>query len=328
MSSDLSTVEVLCSFIDQTATTLALGTTHGFIIYGIENKLPYVRFKRTFGKGIGLICPLNRTNLVALVGGGYSPFASRRSVIVWDDNKSETIFKKDFSTEVTSILLTKERLFVSLEHSLNIFSLTDSTTISLQTSYNPNGVFMYEEKTGLLVTLYKTIGTITFYNMKKIQPTEQLEEYGDTHENVVHCFKKEITALTRYHQSNVIVVFSVEKSKFVFIDSKTKQKYGSIKYPTAIICSNTPIVLMTQVILVVCIDDVLTIFDILKKKNKIFSTKLPSSNIINAFLNPWGGDSVRLNLIDKNGVCTSYEITVSLNATVRMQHLSTRDLFC
>ncbi|KAL7722019.1 Uncharacterized protein QTN25_000793 [Entamoeba marina] len=299
MSSDLSTVEVLCSFIDQTATTLALGTTHGFIIYGIENKLPYVRFKRTFGKGIGLICPLNRTNLVALVGGGYSPFASRRSVIVWDDNKSETIFKKDFSTEVTSILLTKERLFVSLEHSLNIFSLTDSTTISLQTSYNPNGVFMYEEKTGLLVTLYKTIGTITFYNMKKIQPTEQLEEYGDTHENVVHCFKKEITAITRYHQSNVIVVFSVEKSKFVFIDSKTKQKYGSIKYPTAIIC---------------------------KKQN--FSTKLPSSNIINAFLNPWGGDSVRLNLIDKNGVCTSYEITVSLNATVRMQHLSTRDLFC
>jgi hypothetical protein len=52
---------------------------------------------------------LNRSNILALVGGGKNPKYAPTKVILWDDHQTKMISELRFSSEVKSVKLKKDK---------------------------------------------------------------------------------------------------------------------------------------------------------------------------------------------------------------------------
>ncbi|MCQ2821273.1 MAG: hypothetical protein MJ252_28775 [archaeon] len=80
---------------NQNGTCFAVGTETGFNIY---NSYPFKdNFIRDMQGGIGIIEMFNRSNILALVGGGNKPMYDSNKVIIWDDHKEKPISELRFS---------------------------------------------------------------------------------------------------------------------------------------------------------------------------------------------------------------------------------------
>lgn len=74
---------------NQDSSCFAVGTETGFSIY---NSYPFKdNFTRDMNGGIGIIEMLNRSNILALVGGGQNPKFSSNKVVIWDDHQAKAI---------------------------------------------------------------------------------------------------------------------------------------------------------------------------------------------------------------------------------------------
>ncbi len=98
---------ILYSSFNQDASCFTMGTEKGFIIY---NSVPFIEsFERPFDAGIGIVEMLYRSNILALVGGGYNPKYTPNKVILWDDHKSQVIGELRFTTNVINVKLKKAK---------------------------------------------------------------------------------------------------------------------------------------------------------------------------------------------------------------------------
>ncbi|MCQ2818258.1 MAG: hypothetical protein MJ252_13405 [archaeon] len=80
---------------NQDATCFAVGTETGFSIY---NSYPFKdNFTRDMNGGIAIIEMLNRSNILALVGGGTKPKYDSNKVVIWDDHQAKSISELRFS---------------------------------------------------------------------------------------------------------------------------------------------------------------------------------------------------------------------------------------
>ena len=83
---------------NQDSSCFAIGTQTGFRIL---NSIPFKNnFCRDMNGGIGLIEMLNRSNIVALIGGGISPRYSSNKLVLWDDHKQKEISEMRFMSSV------------------------------------------------------------------------------------------------------------------------------------------------------------------------------------------------------------------------------------
>lgn len=69
--------------VSQDYSCFAIGTTLGFYVYTCDPLAE--RFRREWGKGVGIVEPLENSNILAIVGGGPSPKWPRNKLIIWDD---------------------------------------------------------------------------------------------------------------------------------------------------------------------------------------------------------------------------------------------------
>ena len=93
--------QVLHISFNQDYSSFALGTTKGFVVYSCDPLRE--RFRRDFGRGIGIVEMLGRSNILALVGGGPNPYAPPSKVIIWDDAQGKALLEYDFSREIRAI---------------------------------------------------------------------------------------------------------------------------------------------------------------------------------------------------------------------------------
>ena len=120
-----------------------VGSQNGFRIYTVGTGNPEVlhHCERDLNGGIGIAEMVNKTNIMALVGGGDSPKWPTNKLMIWDDLKQKVIGELSFSAQIKTVKINEEILVVVLYSKTYIFNFLDLTLIDcLDTCDNPTGI--------------------------------------------------------------------------------------------------------------------------------------------------------------------------------------------
>lgn len=72
------------------------------------------------------VLPLERTNILFLVGGPPSPLYPPNKVVLWDDERSRAVAELEFAEEVRGLAARRDRLVVVLRRRVVVFVLGGS----------------------------------------------------------------------------------------------------------------------------------------------------------------------------------------------------------
>lgn len=92
-----------------------------------------------------IVLPLERTNLLFLVGGPPSPLYPPNKVVFWDDKAKQAVAELEFREEVLGLAARRDRLVVALKRRVLVFVLGGGATGIwregvYETTDNPKGV--------------------------------------------------------------------------------------------------------------------------------------------------------------------------------------------
>ena len=91
--------------------------------------------------GIGIIEMFQRTNLLALVGGGKNPKFQINQLIIWDDHQGKIISKLRFNENLMSVRLRDNKIIVLTRNKFYAFNMKTLVTIAIIKTYdNPLGI--------------------------------------------------------------------------------------------------------------------------------------------------------------------------------------------
>lgn len=91
--------------------------------------------------GIGIIEMFQRTNLLALVGGGKNPKFLINQLIIWDDHQGKIISKLRFNENLMSVRLRNNKIIVLTRNKFYAFNMKTLVTIAIIKTYdNPLGI--------------------------------------------------------------------------------------------------------------------------------------------------------------------------------------------
>ena len=91
--------------------------------------------------GIGIIEMFQRTNLLALVGGGKNPKFQINQLIIWDDHQGKIISKLRFNENLMSVRLRNNKIIVLTRNKFYTFNMKTLVTIAIIKTYdNPLGI--------------------------------------------------------------------------------------------------------------------------------------------------------------------------------------------
>ncbi|GEM06484.1 SVP1-like protein 2 [Rhodotorula toruloides] len=100
-----------------------------------------------------IVLPLERTNLLFLVGGPPSPIYPPNKVVFWDDKAKQAIAELEFREEVLGLAARRDRLVVALKRRVLVFVLGEGATGiwregAYETTENPKGLLALATKPG------------------------------------------------------------------------------------------------------------------------------------------------------------------------------------
>ena len=91
--------------------------------------------------GIGIIEMFQRTNLLALVGGGKNPKFQINQLIIWDDHQGKIISKLRFNENLMGVRLRNNKIIVLTRNKFYAFNMKTLVTIAIIKTYdNPLGI--------------------------------------------------------------------------------------------------------------------------------------------------------------------------------------------
>ena len=138
---------------------------------------------------------LNKSNILALVGGGKLPKYSPNKIIIWDDHQGKIMRQIRFNSNVIKVKIRPDIIIGMAEDKIHIFNIDTLETIDiLETLNNPHH---------LLSISYNIINELNMaFPHSKIRGKIQLEKYTflkDSH-------KKEESKIIPAHESNIAYI--------------------------------------------------------------------------------------------------------------------------
>ncbi|CAK9108234.1 Autophagy-related protein 18a (AtATG18a) (Protein PEROXISOME UNUSUAL POSITIONING 2) [Durusdinium trenchii] len=120
-------------------TCFVCGTESGFRVYSTD---PFhLTFRREDGGGLGVVCMLFRTNILAFTGGGKNPRFQPQNVVLWDDRNTRIMAELRFKTPVRSVQLRRDLVVVATSNKVWVYGFkTLSLLHSIETTENPKGL--------------------------------------------------------------------------------------------------------------------------------------------------------------------------------------------
>ncbi|GAA5830627.1 hypothetical protein JCM5353_001316 [Sporobolomyces roseus] len=153
-------------------------TLEGWIIY-TTNPLQIVTKRDVANSSLGMVIPLERTNILLLVGGPPSPLYPPNKVVFWDDKLGEAVAELEFREDVRGIAVRKDRLVVALKRRVIIFVLgIGDMGICREGSYdtcdNPKGLVALASEPGstLLAFPGRQVGQVQLVRLPPYAPDE------------------------------------------------------------------------------------------------------------------------------------------------------------
>ena len=116
MSEKKNKNEILYLSFNRDKTCLSLGMKTGYRIYDLTKKDSLFFYERIFGKGIGIIEMLEKTNMLGLVGGTNEPLENPNKLNIYDDKEGKFIAYINFKSPILSIRLKRDIILVILEN--------------------------------------------------------------------------------------------------------------------------------------------------------------------------------------------------------------------
>jgi len=166
--------EILYIAFNQDQSCFVCGTETGFRVYHTD---PWrLTFRRDFegSGGLGAVCMLFRSNILALVGGGQKPKFQPHKVMIWDDKTPRCVAELSFRSPVRAVNLRRDLIVVAIEKKVYIYKLQCLTLVDhIETMANPKGLCCLSSTQDQIVlcTLGMQKGRIlvVFYTPQKVE---------------------------------------------------------------------------------------------------------------------------------------------------------------
>ena len=126
---------------NQDDSCFTLATERGFFVYQAEPQPSELAFRSVGGVRRAVL--LQRSSLLALVGGGHSPAGPPNKVLLWDDVTRRIVAEVEFRTPVLGLALRHARLLCATRDAVHVLALDGNELCllrALPTADNPKGV--------------------------------------------------------------------------------------------------------------------------------------------------------------------------------------------
>ncbi|GAA5943903.1 uncharacterized protein JCM15063_006542 [Sporobolomyces koalae] len=156
----------------------AASTTEGWIVYR-THPLEVLTRRDAPDSSLGMVVPLERTNILLVVGGPPSPLYPPNKVVFWDDKLSCAVAELEFREDVRGLAVRKDRLVVALRRRIIVYVLGVGTVGiwregSYDTCDNPKGLVTMASDPGssLLAFPGRQVGQVQIVRLPPYAPDD------------------------------------------------------------------------------------------------------------------------------------------------------------
>ena len=205
---------------NQDGSCFAVGTQSGFMIL---NSNPFKNnFNRDMNGGIGLIEMLNRSNILALIGGGKSPRYSANKLVLWDDHKQKEISEMRFMSSVKNVKMKKDRIFAVTEDKIYVFNFNTLELFdTLETKNNNKGIISIS-----------IIGNIIAYPDKDIIGSVKIKDYDKQADKTINAHKGPINFLQLNKDGTILATASDKGTLIRLFDTSSGEQIQELRRGT------------------------------------------------------------------------------------------------
>ena len=203
---------------NQDGSCFAVGTQTGFKIL---NSIPFKNnFNRDMNGGIGLIEMLNRSNIVALIGGGKSPRYSSNKLVLWDDHKQKEISEMRFMSHVKNVKMKRDRIFAVTEDKIYVFNFNTLELLdTLETKSNNKG----------LISISLKGNNIIAYPHRNEIGSVKIKDYDKQSELVIKAHKGPINCLQLNKEGTILATASDKGTLIRLFDTSTGENIQELR---------------------------------------------------------------------------------------------------
>lgn len=191
-------------------TCFCVGTNKGFQVWNLSPCK--MRYAKDLG-GIGIVEMVERSNILALVGGGSNPAYPNNKVMIWDDNIGGVIAELEFRSQVLLVRISKSRIMVTTRNRIYIYRFSDlSLLYSAEIQDNTGHMVSYVDK----ILAYPALrdGQVQVHFEQSVLNKSPFQVHD--HKIAYLCLNREATLLaSASSQGTIIKIFNLGERKLL-----------------------------------------------------------------------------------------------------------------